>query len=333
MKTFPFAALAALTPAVSAQDVLHLPSQTPANGKRIVLVAGDEEYRSEETCPMLAKILSQRHGFNCTVLFSQDPQGGFIDPNNQTNIPGTAALDNADLLVIGTRFRQLPREQLAPFERFLNAGKPVIGFRTATHAFTGDAKSGDFAWKDFGLKILGEKWVNHHGEHKKEGTRSVIEKINAGHETLRGVGEIFGTSDVYGVANLDQNAATILLRGAVTQTLDRTSPNLDGPKNQPMMPIAWLRDYVAPNGKTKGRAFCTTMGASTDFADENLRRLLVNAALHLTGLPVPPRADVSFVDPFAPTPYGFLPSEHYQKLQLRPADYGLGKSPSTGEPR
>lgn len=75
---------------------------------------------------MLAKILSQKHGFECTVLFSINPNGGYIDPNFQKNIPGTEAPGFRQiLLIIGTRFRQLPDDQLAPFAAFLNAGKPV----------------------------------------------------------------------------------------------------------------------------------------------------------------------------------------------------------------
>ncbi len=119
-------------------------------------------------------------------------------------------------------------------------------------------------------------------------------------------GEIFGDSDVYGIANLDQAVATILLRGAVTESLDPASKNLEGPKNNPMMPLAWLREYTAPNGTTKGKAFCTTMGSSTDFADEDLRRLVVNAAFHLTGQKVPAKADVNYVDPFSPTFYSAI---------------------------
>ena len=72
----------------------------PGNGKHIVLMAGDEEYRSEEACPMLAKILSKHHGFETTVLFSQDEEGN-IDPNSQNNIPGTEAIKDADLLITG----------------------------------------------------------------------------------------------------------------------------------------------------------------------------------------------------------------------------------------
>jgi hypothetical protein len=221
-----FAALLSSGLALSAADRLHLPpKEGTANGKKIVLVSGDEEYRTEETMPMLAKILSQKHGFDCTVLFAINPDGGFIDSNFQKNIPGTEALNAADLMIIGTRFRQLPDDQLAHFAAFLNAGKPVIGIRTATHAFSGGAKTGEFKWAEFGLKILGEKWVNHHGRHKVEGTRSMVEAAHSGHEILRGVGEIFGPTDVYGIANLDQKAATILLRGVVTEI---TRPRLEG---------------------------------------------------------------------------------------------------------
>jgi len=324
--------LALLSSSALAADWLHIPAKEgTANGKKIVLVSGDEEYRTEETCPMLAKILSQRHGFDCTVLFAINPDGGYIDSNYQKNIPGTEALDSADLLIIGTRFRQLPEDQIAHFAAFLNAGKPVIGFRTATHAFSGGATTGNFKWAEFGLKILGEKWVSHHGQHKVQGTRGIVETANAANEVLRGVGEIFATTDVYGIANLDQNAATILLRGAVTESLDPASKAIDGPKNNPMMPLAWMREYTAPNGTAKGKAFCTTLGASVDFADEDLRRLITNAAFHLTGMPVPAKADVSFVDAFEPTFYSAIgQKDFYKNRNLRPDDYMLGKSPATG---
>jgi len=299
----------------------------PGNGRKIVLISGDEEYRSEEALPMLAKVLSQRHGFTCTVLFAIDPVTGLIDSNLQTNIPGLAALADADLMIIATRFRRLPQEQLRHIASYLQAGKPVIGLRTATHAFTGDAETEGIIWRDFGLNVLGEKWVAHHGRHLVEGARSVIEAANAGHPVLRGVGTIYGPSDVYTVSNLNPEA-TILLRGQVTATLEPDSPAVDGPKNNPMMPLAWLRDYRVPNGKP-GRAFTTTMGASVDFLDEDLRRLVVNAAYHLTGLDVPARADVRVVDPYRPTFFGFVRGEDaYKKRGLRPADLGLGKDPA-----
>ncbi|WP_395731351.1 PVC-type heme-binding CxxCH protein [Prosthecobacter sp.] len=302
-------------------------------GKKIVLVAGDEEYHTEESMPMLAKILAKTHGFNCIVLFSTDEKAGYIDPNNQKNIRGTEMLDDADLLIIGTRFRQLPDESLAHFAKFLNSGKPVIGFRTATHAFTGSAKTGDFKWSEFGLKILGEKWVSHHGQHKKEGTRSVVVEANSKNEILRGVGEIFCTTDVYGAPDVKPESDTILLRGAVTETLDPKSKNVAGSKNEPMQPIAWLHDYTSPDGKAKGRSFCTTMGASLDYTDENLRRLIVNAVHSLLKLPVAAKADVAFIDPFKPTAFGFTKDASYFKQRnLKPGDFATGSSPSMGVP-
>ncbi len=313
----------------AAQDHLHLAPPKP-NGKKIVLVAGDEEYRSEESCPMLAKILSQKHGFECTVIFSIDPQGGYIDPNNQKNVARTEKLDSADLMIIGTRFRDLPPDQIENFAEFLNAGKPVIGFRTATHAFRGGAQTGSFKWSDFGFTILGERWVAHHGGHGRDGTASVVEPANAGNTLLKGVGEIFGPSDVYTVKNLGPDS-TILLRGAVTESLT-SAKHAAGPKNDPMMPLAWVREYTAPNGTTKGKAFCTTMGTSADFADEDLRRLVVNASLHMTGQPVPEKADVAYVHPFEATPFkGIGDKEYYKTRNLRPGDY-VGKSPRTGFP-
>jgi hypothetical protein len=327
--SFCFAALAT----IAAQPTyLDFKGQSgPGKGKHIVFIAGDEEYRSEESLPMLAKILSQRHGFNCTVLFSLDPTGSYIDPNNQKSITNPQAIAKADLIIIQTRFRQWSPEEYQYLADFLNAGKPIIGLRTSTHAFTGSGKTGDFKWDDFGLKILGEKWVNHHGGHKVQGTRGIVEPANASHPILNGVKDVFALSDVYTVANLDETAAKVLMRGAVTATLDPDSKPIEGPKNNPMMPVAWVRDYTAPNGTTKGKAFCTTMGASNDLINEDLRRLVVNAAYFLCGLDVPAKADVTYVDPYQPTMYGFNNApDFYKNRNLKVADLVLGKSAFTG---
>src|SRR3954452_14005708 len=107
----------------------------PGKGKHVVLVSGDEEYRSEETLPQMAKILAKHHGFKCTVLFAIDPNTGFISPPTNNNIPGLEALATADLMVIFTRFRNLPDEQMKHVVDYVESGKPIVGLRTATHAF------------------------------------------------------------------------------------------------------------------------------------------------------------------------------------------------------
>ena len=159
-------------------------SKGPGLGKHIILVSGDEEYRSEEALPMLAKILTNHHGFDCTVLFAINPDTGEIDPEYQTNIPGLGALDAADLMLLFTRFRELPDEQMKHIVDYINSGRPIMGLRTATHAFHYSRDtSGPYAKYDctnedfeggFGRQVLGETWLDHHDHHGFESTRALI---------------------------------------------------------------------------------------------------------------------------------------------------------------
>ena len=320
---------------VEAGDTLFLEGKDgPGRGKHIVIITGDEEYRSEESGPMLAKILSQKHGFDCTVVFCWTD--GYIDPNNQEGLRGLEALDSADLMIIGTRFRKPDEQGVAQITAFLNAGRPVIGFRTATHAFNGKGQFGEgeaaISYGQFGRKVLGEQWVNHHGAHKRQGARGVIEEANKTHPVINGVGDVFAPSDVYGVKHLTQDDR-ILMRGAVTESLDPESPNIEGEQNDPMQALAWLHIYTAPDGKTTGLSFCITAGASVDFVSEGLRRLVVNAAYYLTGLDVPARADVDYVDPFYPSFYGFIKDDDwYRNLDMQADHFGLGETPHTPDP-
>ena len=326
--------VATLLPTTSLLADSHSLVLEPPGGKatkHIVLVAGDEEYRTEETMPMLGKILSQKHGFKCTVIFAHSADGSHIDPNNQSGLRGVEALASADLMIIGTRFRRPNDEQAQHIVDFLNAGKPIIGIRTSTHAFNGDGKFGSIPYGQFGRKILGEQWVSHHGGHKRQGARGVIESGKENHPILNSVSDIFAPSDVYGVRNLTEQD-NILLRAAVTESLDPSSKNVEGDKNDPMQAFAWIHSYEAPNGQ-KGTSFCTTGGASVDFVSEDLRRLIVNAAYFLCDQKVPEKADVGFVDPFYPTFYGFIRDKSYwPTADMQAADFGLGKAPTLPDP-
>lgn len=325
------ALLIAAQPAV-AKDRLVFEPPTEADGaKHVVLIAGDEEYRTEESMPMLGKLLSQTHGFKCTVLFALDDDG-IINPNNQAGLVGMEAVDDADLIIIATRFRTPDAESAKHLQDYLNAGKPLIGFRTSTHAFRGRGSFGSISYNDFGLKVFGETWVSHHGDHKIQGARSHVTDGSESHPILRGVGEIFCPSDVYGVKHLTDDD-NILMRASVTAALDPKSADLEGAKNAPMQPFAWLHEYKRPGGNGTGQAFCTTGGASLDFVDPDLRRLIVNAAYHLTGREVPKKADVEFIDAFYPSFYGFINKENYWHNQgMRPEDFDLGKTPSQPDP-
>jgi type 1 glutamine amidotransferase len=299
----------------------------PGKGKHIVLVSGDEEYRSEEALPQLGKILAKHHGFKCTVLFPIDPKDGTISPNVNNNIPGLESLKSADLMIIATRFRNLPDEQMKYVVDYIEAGKPVIGLRTATHAFSLDAKSSyrDYTWNNkggFGRRVLGETWVNHWGAHGSQSCRGVVNETEKDLPILRGIktGDIWGPTDVYEAH--PPADAKILVFGQVLDGMKLDSPPLEGKKNDPMQPIAWTRSYTAfKSGKT-GRAFCTTMGASQDFQSQGLRRLVVNAAYWAVVMEdkIPAEGTkVDLVGEYKPRPFG---NNRYQP-GMKPADHAM----------
>lgn len=320
------------------------------NGEHIVLISGDEEYRSEEALPQLAAILSTYHGFECTVLFSQDPDKlGIADPNHVFNIPGLEVLNSADLMVIFTRFRSLPDEQMGQIKEYLMKGKPVIGIRTATHAFQiKDSTSSYIHWSNsykneespwdggFGRLVLGEKWYTHHGHHKQQSTRGLFAPGATDHPILNGIeeGSIWGPTDVYGVRLPLPGDSKPLVLGQVIDRegeYDETDP-LFGMKstdseiatkvgekaynpNDPMMPIAWTKSYSLPEGQ-EGISFTSTIGSSTDMLTPEVRRLFVNASYFLLNLEVPLEANVDVVGTYEPSAYSFQSDEFWEEKNI-----------------
>jgi hypothetical protein len=325
---FHFAAIAAM----AGDWVVYEGKKGP--GKHIVFLSGDEEYRSEEGLPQLAKILAVHHGFKCTVLFSI--KAGEIDPNTQNNQPGIEALDSADLCVMLLRFRAWPDEQMKHFVDYYLAGKPIIALRTSTHPFDYKKESAykKFGWQSkdwpggFGRQVVGETWVSHWGVHKKEATRGIIPDAAKKHPILKGVTEIFGDTDVYEAA--PPADAQVLVLGQVLKGMKPTDPPADYRKktakgvqqgvNDPMMPVVWLRHHTNEAAKVN-KVLTTTMGSATDLQSEGLRRLLVNGAYWAVGLEkkIPRKGKVDYVGEFQPTMYGF----NGFKKGVKPADHEL----------
>ena len=290
-----------------------------AAAPHVVLLGGDEEYRSEESLPMLARILAARHGLRATVLLSHDPDGT-VNPRRGDSLARPEVLDSADALVIALRFRRWNPDALARFDAALRRGVPVVALRTSTHAFAGIPDDSPQAWYNwnadggFGRKVLGETWLTHWGRHGVEGTLAKVEPANAGHPVLRGVGEIFGDSDVYEAYPPED--ARVLLRGFVLKGMDPAGPLSDAvkrrargdkgaqPVNDPAMPVAWVREVPNAGGKPN-RVLCATLGAATDLADPDLRRLVVNGVLWGLGREVPAAADVEPLTPYRPSPFAF----------------------------
>lgn len=292
----------------------------PGKGKHVVLLAGDEEYRSEEMLPQLARILAERHGFKVTVSFPINEKGQ-IEPNSQKNQVGLDALESADLVVMMLRFRQWPAAEMKRFvDRYL-AGVPIVAIRTSTHAFNYPNDSTDpyrkFGWTSrewaggFGKQVLGETWISHWGNHGSQGTRGVPVSE---HPILSGVSEVFGTTDVYEAAPPED--AVVLMRGEVVEGMTSTDPTATGRKktakgveqalNEPMMPILWVRERANESGKTN-RIVTTTMGAATDFLNEGFRRMVVNSVFWGLKMPIATKTDVGLVGEYKPSKFGFRP--------------------------
>jgi type 1 glutamine amidotransferase len=286
-----------------------------AQGKHIVLIAGDQEYRSEELIPALAKILAKR-GFECTVLYSTNRQTGEIDPSTIDNIPGLEALRRADLMVLFMRWLELPDEQMKEILDYTNRGRPIVALRTSTHPFhyvkhlDSPYAKYDYASKDpaggYGRLVIGETWIRHWGRHQREATRGVIAPGMEDHPILRGVKDVFGESDVYEITTLSGDSQPILM-GQVLSGMDPASP----PNTEKrMMPVAWVKTY---NG---ARVFGTTMGHADDFKNEGFRRMAVNGCYWALGLEsaISTSADVNLVGAYDPNPIGV----NKQKRDLKP---------------
>ena len=309
--------------------VVYQGDKGPGVGKHIVWLAGDQEYRSEESLPALARILARHYGFKCSVVFTTNPETGAIDPDS-SNIAGLDLLKTADLLVVFLRFRDFPDDQMQHVVDYLDRGGPVVGFRTATHAFQikrPDAKFLKFTWNNkdpdyaggFGRQILGETWVSHYGANHKQSSRLLLQADQASHPILRGVKDVWVQSGGY---TADPMPGSIIL--ALGQILDGMTPNSPPAKDKKEMPVAWSRSYQAPGGKT-GRVFTTTHGASEDLLNDGFRRMAVNATLWAVGLEssIQPAANIGFVGPYHPTTFafkGFVPN-------VKPADYAGWDSP------
>lgn len=315
---FAVTGLVLMTGVVCAQNAAGNPhlvtyegSSGPGRGRHIVFIAGDHEYRSEETLPALARILARHYGFRCSVFITTNARTGFIEPGS-SHVTGLEALKTADLLVIFTRFQEFPDAEMQHIVDYIDRGGPVAGFRTATHAFQiqrPDSPFTKYTWNNtspdytggFGRQILGETWVTHYGTNHKQSSRLVMESANAAHPILRGVKDMWAESGGY--TAYPPADAVVLARG---QVLNGMTPDAPPAPDKELLPVAWTRTYRGTS-RREGRVFTTTHGASEDLRNEGFRRLAVNGILWAAGLEsaITGTNDVSLVGPYHPTRYGF----------------------------
>ncbi|TWU58589.1 Trehalose utilization [Rubripirellula tenax] len=304
-----FASLLGFANVGAAESLVYEGAEGFGHGKHIVFLAGDHEYRSEESLPALARILAKRHGFKCTVLFNIDPKSGEIVAGTPSNIPGMEALETADLAVVFLRFQDLPEEQMKHFDDYLKRGGPVVGMRTSTHGFkipkdrpyakySFDAKGPDYEF-GFGHQVLGQTWVGHYGKNHQQSTRITIIEAMANHPILHGVDDVWVQAGGYVGKPTDGDILTI------AQPLDGMTPDSPASTTQSPMPSEWTRTYRSESGQV-GRVFTSLYGTPEDLTNEGYRRLMVNGIVWAIGLEDAITSDlnIAFVGPFKPNTFG-----------------------------
>jgi type 1 glutamine amidotransferase len=216
---------------------------------RAVFLIGDDEYKTETTLPAFARKELEPLGIRCTFVIA--------DPKTPHDFKGTEALDDADLMVLSVRRRAPTAGEMAIIRKYLAAGKPLVGIRTACHAFDtrGKAPAGHAEWTTFDPDILGGHYTNHYpGDLHPQISLAPTDKT---HAIVRDVETPFTSNgSLYKTSPLAASTQALLL-GTV--------------QGHPAEPVAWI------NGNRSSRVFYTSLGHPSDFEQPSFRRLLRNA--------------------------------------------------------
>ena len=242
------------------------------NKPLVVFVTGDHEYGGEETLPLIAAELEKNYGLTTKVLKAYPNQ------NAEKNIPGMEILAQADLVVFFLRWRQLPPDQLEFIDKYLKSGKPVMGFRTSTHAFNFPKGHESEKWNAFGEFALnappgwGKAGHTHYG-HKSTTDVYGIEAAKK-HPILKGINPNFHASSwLYRVLpDYPTKGSEWLLMGK------SVNPDKAAIEN----PVAWTG-----TNSFGAKIFTTTLGHPEDFQLEDFQHLIINAIHWELGKKVP----------------------------------------------
>ncbi|OAV45788.1 ThuA domain-containing protein [Lewinella sp. 4G2] len=297
------------------------PAAAPAEADErpyIVFVTGDEEYRSEESMPMLAKLAERELGARTRVLFAVD-SAGVVDPNRNDHIEGLEALDSADMMVCFLRWRKLPAGQAQHILDFAESGKPMVGFRTSTHTFKYDDDDTERLPlnNDWPTAVWGQQWIVHHGHfddgHDPLTSVSLVENPQNA-EILNGVEPFDAYSWLYHVNGgewMINPKTKWLLTGKSLRSKQEAAGKLE---EYPLEnPVAWTNDY---NG---ARVFFTTLGHPYDWKNDNMRRLALNGMAWAMEREIPAEGfDAKLVGTYDPNNSGF--GDKY-KQGMKPADF------------
>lgn len=233
----------------------------------LVMLIGEQEYNTKNTLPAFAT----RHLSDFRVTFVHASVG------DMNSFPGMSAVRDADVVLVSVRRRTPPQEQLDILREYVKSGRPIVGIRTASHAFAlrGDNQPppGHAAWVEFDAEVFGGNYTGHHNNQGEGAARSYIWTCSAAanHAIVNQIGaaERHTTSHLYKTSPLAPGTQ-VLMMGRVG---DR----------QPHEPVTWTNIHVGG-----GRAFYTSLGSPDDFQDINFQLLLRNGIYWAIGKAIPP---------------------------------------------
>ncbi len=250
-----------ICPSIASADLLGQP--TPPE---VVFLLGEDEYHTAETLPAFAASELAPRGIHVTMVRN--------DPANPNHFPGIAALRGADLVVLSARRRVLPPDEIAEVHAYLDSGRPLVGIRTASHAFQGKTLTDETAaWRTFDVDVLGANYLGHFNNKTPSGGYSTLVDVTPAEAQNPLVsnlaqGELRSATSLYKNHDLAKTV-TVLMTGHAEGDGD-------------VEPVAWTNTYKG------GRIFYTSLGGPDDFQNPIFRRLLVNAVYWGLDREIPP---------------------------------------------
>jgi type 1 glutamine amidotransferase len=207
---------------------------------RVVMLSGSFEYDSEESLVILTDFLHANGPFACeTVVFQSEEDAQSLAP-----------IDDADVVLVFTRRLLTSGAELERFQHYCRDGRPIVGVRTASHAWQN--------WLDFDRDVLGGNYDGHFGS--GEITRVEFAPGAEGQAILRDIEPFEAHGSLY------RN----------TPTADDTTLLLTGREGEHFEPVAWTC-------QRQGRAFTTSLGHQKDFWEQDFLMLLRNGLLWAAG--------------------------------------------------
>ena len=254
-------------PTITSVDLIAgRPFKFKNDRRSILMVIGEDEYKTEVTLPAFARQQLEPRGFEVNFVYA--------DPVTKNIFPGLAeAAARSDLILISIRRRALPKEQLDGIRTHLAAGKPLVGIRTASHAFAmgkqgAQLANGAVTWPEFDAEVLGGHYTGHHGVGP-----TVAMTIAPGaerHPILRGVdvARLLSSGSLYKTTPLAGSTAPLVIGSIPGQ----------GPE-----PVAWTN---SPRSG-QSRVFYTSLGHPDDFQNPTFQKLLLNGICWALGIAAP----------------------------------------------